>query len=120
MVRSFLIIVIMLMAVPSHAGEADVTAVTAQQDDNGTWRFNVTVMHDDEGWDHYADQWQVLQMDRTIIGTRELAHPHVNEQPFTRSLNGVTIPDEIDRVVIRARDSVHGYGGKELIVELTR
>ncbi len=48
---------------------------------------------------------------------RVLAHPHVNEQPFTRSLKGVKVPAGIERVLIRAHDSVHGYGSQ--VVELT-
>ena len=45
-----------------------------------------------------------------MLGTRTLAHPHVDEQPFTRTLNHVEIPEEIDVVYVRAVDSVHGDG----------
>ena len=100
------------------AGEADVVAVEAAQEGAGTWRFDVTVAHGDEGWDHYADKWEVLAPDGTILGTRMLLHPHVGEQPFTRSLGGVAIPKDIDRVILRAHDSVHGLGGAEVAVEL--
>ena len=111
----------MVMAGPSaQAGEADVVAVEASQSGNGTWRFDVTVTHADEGWDHYADQWDVLAPDGTVLGERVLAHPHVTEQPFTRSLSGVVIPSDIDTVTIRARDSVHGYGGVEMVVPIER
>ena len=37
------------------------------------------------GWEHYANKWDVVGPDDTILGTRVLLHPHVNEQPFTRS-----------------------------------
>jgi hypothetical protein len=47
-------------------------------------------------------------------------HPHENEQPFTRSLTGVAIPDGVTEVTIRAHDSVDGYGGKEFTVALPR
>ncbi|MEM8589073.1 MAG: hypothetical protein AAGG65_13525 [Pseudomonadota bacterium] len=104
----------------AQAGEADVVGVEASQSANGTWRFDVTVAHEDEGWDHYADQWEVLAPDGTVLGERVLAHPHVTEQPFTRSLSGVVIPPEIDTVTIRARDSVHGYGGAEMTVAIER
>jgi len=104
----------------AQAGEADVVAVEASQSANGTWRFDVTVAHEDEGWDHYADQWDVLAPDGTVLGERVLAHPHVTEQPFTRSLSGVVIPPEVDTVTIRARDSVHGYGGIEMTVPIER
>jgi hypothetical protein len=100
------------------AGEADVVDVKATHEAGGTWRFDVTVRHADEGWDHYADKWEVLAPDGTLLATRVLLHPHETEQPFTRSLSGVTIPADVDRVTIRAHDSVHGYGGAVLAVAL--
>ena len=103
----------------SLAGEADVVGVKARSEGNGSWSFSVTVRHDDEGWDHYADQWEVLGSDGAVLGTRVLLHPHVGEQPFTRSLGGVQIPKEVENVVVRARDSVHDYGGEEMEVELS-
>lgn len=105
---------------PAGAGEADVVAVEAVEESAGTWRFEVTVAHADEGWDHYADKWEVLAPDGRVLGTRVLLHPHVGEQPFTRSLGGVAIPQEIPQVTVRAHDSVHGYGGAETTVELAR
>ncbi len=102
------------------AGEADVVAVEAVQEGDSTWRFSVTVRHADEGWDHYADRWQVVAPDGTVLGTRVLLHPHENEQPFTRSLGGVAIPKGVDEVVVRAHDSVHGDGGAEIQVKLKR
>jgi len=111
---------LLLVAAPALAGEADVVDATATRSGDGTWRFEVTVRHADEGWDHYADQWQVLAPDGTVLGTRTLYHPHVDEQPFTRSLSGVEIPPEVDTVTIRARDSVHGHGGETVTVELPR
>lgn len=103
----------------AYAGEADVVDVTASQS-GGKWRFEVTVLHGDEGWDHYADKWDVVAPDGSILGTRILHHPHENEQPFTRSLGGVVIPDAVSEVTIRAHDSVHEYGGKEMKVTLER
>lgn len=100
------------------AGEADVTAVKVITTADKHYSFDVTVSHGDEGWDHYADKWDVLATDGTVLGTRVLHHPHVNEQPFTRTLSGVQIPAKITRVTLRAHDSVHGYGGKEISVDL--
>jgi hypothetical protein len=76
----------------------------------GSWRIDVTVRHDDAGWDHYANGWGVYAADGRRLGYRELLHPHVNEQPFTRSLTGVKIPDGTTAVTIRAKDNVHGEG----------
>ena len=94
------------------AGEADVVKVKVTQQSNGSYSFQVTVRHNDEGWDHYADAWDFGGVDGTIYGTRVLAHPHENEQPFTRGKSGVSIPDGIKTVIVRAHDKVHGHGGK--------
>lgn len=48
-------------------------------------RISVTLAHGDTGWEDYADAWEVLDMEGTRLALRELAHPHVEEQPFTRS-----------------------------------
>lgn len=45
------------------------------------WRFDVTVAHAHEGWDHYADAWRIRTPGGEILGTREFLHPHVAEQP---------------------------------------
>ncbi|MEE9453870.1 MAG: hypothetical protein V3V13_05735 [Paracoccaceae bacterium] len=86
------------------AGEVEILDVVATQS-NGTWHFAVTVKHADTGWDHYADGWEVLTLEGTSLGYRTLAHPHVNEQPFTRALGGINIPEGITDVMIRARDT---------------
>ena len=43
-----------------------------------------------------------------------------NEQPFTRTLSGVSVPRSQAQVRIRAGDLVHGFGGQELVIELPR
>lgn len=115
---AFVILLALAGPPPALAGEAHVKAVEASRTLDGSWRFQVTVRHDDTGWEHYADRWEVLAPDGTVLATRVLAHPHVGEQPFTRSLSSVEIPRGLKRVKVRARDSLHGYGGEELIVEL--
>lgn len=105
---------------PTLAGEADVLSVEPVAEPGGTWRFAVTVRHADQGWDHFADRWQVLAPDGAVLGERELLHPHDNEQPFTRSLSGVVVPDGVTEVTVRAHDKVHGWSGAGMIVPLPR
>ncbi len=102
------------------AGEADVVGVEAVSEGAGTWRFHVTVAHGDTGWEHYADKWDVVAPDGAVLGTRVLFHPHEAEQPFTRSLGGIEIPAGVAAVTLRAHDKEHGYGGKEVTVELVK
>ena len=91
------------------AGEPVVEGVRAVRE-GAAWRFDVTIAHGDTGWDHYADGWEVAAPDGARLGYRELLHPHETEQPFTRSLGGVAVPVGVGRVLVRAHDSVHGWG----------
>lgn len=101
----------LLLAAPAaFAGEPVVQEVEARQEAAGTWRFDVTVLHNDEDWDHYADKWVVLTQDGQVLGERTLLHPHEDEQPFTRSLGGVAIPPGTEEVLVQAEDSLHGPG----------
>ncbi len=99
-------------------GKADVVDVKVKRTGNDIYQFSVTVLHRDEGWDHYADKWDVVAPDGTVLGTRTLLHPHEEEKPFTRSLDGVKISGTIQNVIIRAHDSTHDYGGKEVTIDL--
>ncbi len=103
---------------PALAGEADVIDVMVRGSREQGYRIDVTVRHADEGWEHYADRWEVLTPEGEVLATRVLYHPHVEEQPFTRSLSGVHIPEGIDEIVVRAHDSQHGDGGRSLQVKL--
>ncbi|MEL7524411.1 MAG: hypothetical protein AAFN16_01500 [Pseudomonadota bacterium] len=104
---------------PANAGDVEIVDATARQSGT-TWTFSVTLRHGDTGWDHYADQWQVFTPDGKLLGERVLLHPHVEEQPFTRSLSGVAVPDDVAEVIIRARDSVHGVAEQEFRLSLPR
>lgn len=84
------------------------------------WAVNVTLQHSDEGWDHYADNWRVVDAQGNMLGERVLFHPHVDEQPFTRGINSVQIPVGVTNVYIEAHDKVHGWTTKRLKVDLTR
>ena len=99
---------LLLLTTPALADAPVVEDATARQSGE-TWTISVTLSHPDTGWDHYADGWEVLSPDGQRLGFRELLHPHVNEQPFTRSLSGVNIPGDLDKILIRARDNVDGW-----------
>lgn len=94
---------------PALADTPVVEAVQAEQHGD-SWTFSVTLSHPDTGWDHYADGWEVFDIDGNSLGLRVLAHPHVNEQPFTRSLTGVVLPTGTTQIQIKTRDNVDGWG----------
>jgi hypothetical protein len=99
------------------AGCADVVDVTITEQDS-TFTVAATVRSSDTGWDKYADAWQIWGPDGEVIAERALTHPHVDEQPFTRSLSGVAIPAGVATVTIAARDSVSGFCGATFETEV--
>lgn len=101
-----------------QANEADVIKVKVKLNSDRSYHFDVTIKHKDEGWNHYVNKWDIISPSGKVIATRVLHHPHVNEQPFTRSLFSVKIPQGMKHVTIRAYDSVHRYGGIEQDVAL--
>ncbi len=104
---------------PAFAGPADVLKVEVRPSGGG-WSFEVTVQHGDTGWEHYADAWRVVGPDGTVLGTRTLYHPHVDEQPFTRSLGNVQVPVGMTHVIVRAADNVHKAGTRTFTLKLPR
>lgn len=104
-----LVLSLVALAAPAFADEPTITAAEATAS-GGSWRFSVTLAHPDTGWDHYADGWRIEDADGNVLGTRVLAHPHVNEQPFTRSLGNVNLPAGTTHVFIRAKCNVDGWG----------
>jgi hypothetical protein len=98
---------------------ARVEYVEVVQSDDGTWCFSVTVRHNDEGWDHYANAWQVLDGEDNEIAWRLLAHPHDDEQPFTREKCDIVVPGGVSKVKVWAKCTVHGFGGPAVFVDLS-
>ena len=110
----------MLTAFSGLSASADMPEIlkaSAERSGMG-WRIEVTLKHPDTGWDHYADGWDVQDTDGNMIGFRELMHPHVDEQPFTRALVNVMPPDGTREVFIRARCSVAGWSSERVKVPL--
>jgi hypothetical protein len=95
--------------------EANVVGIEID-DSDGQHSFSVTLHHDDDGEEGYANWWQVEQLDGTQLGRRDLTHPHSN-QPFTRSAS-IEIPEEVTCVVVRGHDQTHEYGGVAMLVDI--
>lgn len=84
-----------------------------------TFSFAVTVSSPYDSPERYADAFRVRGEDGTVYGVTELTHDHATEQPFTRSLSGVTLPAEVTSVVVEGRDQANGWGGGTQTVDVT-
>ena len=99
------------------ANEVKVVDVKANCNANKVCTFNVTLEHEDTGWKHYANKWEIYTPKGKLLASRTLYHPHVNEQPFTRSLSGVIIPKGLNKVIVKGHDLVHGYSDDVFVYE---
>lgn len=98
--------------------EANVVAVEFHQLGEGTYRFDVTLLHDDLGESpEFADAWLVEDLEGTQLGERVLLHSHGND-PFTRSAE-IEIPLDVTAVIVRGHDMRHGLGGQAMRVDLS-
>ena len=79
----------------------------------GAYQFTVTLRSPDTGCSQYADWWEVLREDGTLLYRHLIPHSHVNAQPFI--LEGGPVPIQSDTVVwVRAHLHPTGYGGTAL------
>lgn len=108
-----------LLAAPATAHDPTIVAVKVEQA-GMLWNIHVTVEHEDTGWDHYADGWEVQDAEGNVLAYRKLMHPHVNEQPFTRSISGVIIPDGTREIFVKGHCSVGGWATDLIKVDISR
>ena len=106
-------------AAPAFAEAPKVIDAVAHSTGMG-WNFDVTLAHGDTGWDHYADDWEIVDAAGKVFGTRILHHPHVEEQPFTRSLRHVMLPDGTREVFVRVKCSEHRWKDSGFKISLDR
>jgi len=114
----------LMLVNPVDAGEVVILGADLTHQGNSIWSLNVTLKHEDTGWDHYADNWRLVDAQGLVLGERVLFHPHVNEQPFTRSLNAIKIPEitvrQGDILYIEAHDKRHGWTDNRLSLDLSQ
>jgi bacillopeptidase F (M6 metalloprotease family) len=109
---------ILFLPLFTFANEANILDAKVRCNEKRICTFWITIKHQDSGWEHYANSFEILKEDGTLLKRRILTHPHVKEQPFTRSVQGVKLHKDITHVIIRARDSRHKYGGKTIKVAI--
>jgi hypothetical protein len=114
-----LLLVLLLTPTALLAGAVEIVLVELRRSGD-EWRPDVTLRHADSGWEHYADAWRIRSSDGQVLSRRTLYHPHVDEQPFTRSGPAFVLPPGSSGVVVEAHDSVHGWSDARLEVDLAQ
>ena len=113
-------VLLLMLSQSSKANDINILAAAIIHQSHGEYLVNVKLEHHDTGWQHYADEWRLVDNKGNILGSRVLHHPHVHEQPFTRSLSNVKLSNELQAVFIEAHDKVHGWTKIRLMIDLTK
>ncbi len=111
---------LMLIPTLSYANDVSILGAAIYHQSQNTYFVNVKLQHQDTGWDHYADEWRLVDEKGTVVARRVLMHPHVEEQPFARGQGNIQIDDDIATLYIEAHDTVHGWSPDRLKVDLTK
>ncbi|MBX7142559.1 MAG: hypothetical protein K1X63_15905 [Chitinophagales bacterium] len=118
----FVVVSLVILSSPAYSQSEqrfpDVVRVKVEVAESGVFNFDVTVSSPYDTPSRYADGFRVSTMEGKVLGERKLMHDHQTEQPFTRDLYSVKIPEGIKKVVVQARDQKYGYGGKTVEVML--
>ncbi len=115
-----MIITALILVFPFIAYASDAKIIKASAELTSAQKFNisVTLKHGDTGWEHYANAWRVYSPDGELLGERVLHHPHVDEQPFTRSLLGLRVPSGLTEIIIIAVCSKTGESKQKYSLKL--
>ena len=116
--KKYLTIISLLLTTSVFANDVEIVKVVLTHQ-TGTWRADVTLKHADTGWKHYADAWRLVDDKGTEIGKRTLYHPHVNEQPFTRSLGNFQISSDKKIIFVEAHDLKHGWSPNRVKIDMS-
>lgn len=116
--KKYLTIISLLFTTSVFANDVEIVKVVLTNQ-TGTWRADVTLKHEDTGWKHYADAWRLVDDKGNEIGKRTLYHPHVNEQPFTRSLSSFQISSDKKIIFVEAHDLKHGWSPNRVKIDMS-
>lgn len=119
MLKKMLTMIVLLFSTAVSANDVEIVKVVLTSQ-TGTWRADVTLKHADTGWKHYADAWRLVDDKGNEIGKRTLYHPHVNEQPFTRSLSSFHIPKDKKIIFVEAHDLKHGWSSNRVKIDMSK
>ena len=115
-----LLLSLVLYIIITTASDVQLLTAAIIHQSQDEYLVSIKLQHEDTGWDHYADEWRIVDQQGTVLGTRVLLHPHVQEQLFTRALSNVKLDDKHTKIYIEAHDKQHGWAKEKLEIDFTK
>ena len=119
MSRIYLLMASMVVSTSLFAKEVEITKVELEST-KSTWTVQVTLSHDDQGYDHYANGWRIVDAKKNILASQELYHPHDSKKPFTDSKTNITIPRGTKIIFVEAQAKPHGWSKQRVQIDLSK
>ncbi len=101
------------VATPPGTQLADVVSVRVGGSE-GAYEFDVGVRSPDLDCTRYANWWEVIRPDGSLVYRRVLNHSHADEQPFIRDGGPIAVSAS-EQLIVRAHLHPNGYGGAALV-----
>lgn len=116
------LVMLSLFALASQAIAKPVKIEKVSLEQNGgVWTAHVTLQHDDRDYNHFVDQWRIVDAKKKVLGEQKLYHPHVGEKQFTEHLAGFVIPSGTHIIYFEAHAKPHGWSKKtRVMVDITK
>jgi hypothetical protein len=119
MLRVYFVIVALVFSPLLLAKEVEITKVELEPT-GSTWTVHVTLRHDDQGFEHYANGWRLVDAKKNVIAAQELYHPHDKKKSFTDSKANIKIPSQTKLVFLEAQAKPHGWSKQRVRIDLTK
>lgn len=73
--------------------------------------------------EHFCNRVEILSVfpngTSVLLGKRDIENPHPDEQPFSRSVGSVVLPEGTDTITALASDSKYGFCGRNLSLTIS-
>ncbi len=119
MLRVSLIIASLVLSLSLLAKEVEISKVELEPT-GPTWTVHVTLRHDDESYEHYANGWRIVDAKQNVLASQELYHPHKKKKSFTDNKTNITIPNTAKVIFLEAQAKPHGWSKRRVRIDMTK
>ncbi len=116
--KKSIVLLSIIITISLFAQKADVIEGKIKKSYGGSYIADVKIRHHDINYSDYVSEWQILDQDRKPITVRLEFAPKPEKEIIESELIGFKIPKGTKKIIIRAKCSKDGYGGKEFVIKI--